>query len=513
MRSRSPTSGAEGSDSAPPTKIPVERGTLVLKEGTATHRLFTCYDKEILLEGPAGTGKSRCLLELVHMRAEEYPGSRYLLCRKSRSSMPQSILNTFERDVIPPDHEAVRRKVTRTHRTSYNYANGSEVVIGGLDAVEKTFSAEYDMIVVFEAVEISESNWEFLQRCLRNNMIPHPEKPGAYLQQIIADTNPGPEAHWLNQRAKKGKMKRLKARFDGNPTITQEYLETLANMTGHRRGRLYEGKWISAEGQIWDNFNSDRHVLAGSLTRHGVTGRWLLKVDQWDTTIELKWFFAGVDWGFRNPGVLHVYGVDAKRRAFLVHETYMTKHNADWWASEAERLRKLFNVQRFICDPAEPDSIDLFNTRMGMIGGFWIAVGGNNDFLSGSNVVRERLENDSLFFLANCLYTGGRRHVVVGETVGEEPGEDPWRAEASKLTSVVREIPSYTYKEGKMGMEVPEEPAADSEDHGCDTCRYAMVWLDGTDWAPVDAVPEYEKNTFGSFFGHKEVMNASINGY
>ena len=426
--------------------------------------------------------------------------------------MPQSILNTFERDVIPPDHEAVRRKVTRTHRTSYVYANGSEIVIGGLDAVEKTFSAEYDMICVFEAIEISEADWEFLHRCLRNNMIPHPEKPGTYLAQAIADTNPGPAAHWLNQRASSGKMTRLKAKFSGNPTITPEYLDTLRNMTGVRRERLYEGRWISAEGQIWETFNSDTHVIAGTLSQHDVTKRWSLKVDTWDEEVTLKWFFAGIDWGFKNPGVLQVFGVDSQRRAFMVHESYLTGYTKDWWAADAKRLMDVFSIQRFVCDPDEPATIKQFNDLMGRVGGYWVAEGGINDFPVGSDIVRERLDHDRLFFLANAQFTGGPRHLALGEVEAEQPGPDDHRIETRRPISVVDEIPSYTFKEIKMGMEPVEEPPKDSEDHGCDALRYAMVFLDGSDWSPADTIPEYKAGTWGKFFGHKEVLDECL-GY
>jgi len=504
-------------ESQEPTELILNRGELAMRRGSAVHKMWTCYDPEILLEGPAGVGKTRCLLELIHYRAETYPGSRYLLARKARSSMSQSVLVTLERDVIPNAHESVLRRVTRTHRHSYQYANGSELVIGGLDDIQKTFSSEYDMICIFEAIECSESDWEFLHRCLRNNMIPHPEKPGSYLAQAIADTNPGAEGHWLNRRAASGRMTRLKAKFADNPTITPEYLDILRNMTGIRRDRLYLGRWVSAEGQIWENFDSDRHVIAGLLTKHDVTQRWLLKIESWERTVEMEWFFAGVDHGFKAPGTIHVYGVDAQRNAYLVHETYMCGMNTDWWGAEAERLRKIFDIKRFICDPAEPKTIDLFNKRMGQAGGFWIAVAAENEFLMGSNIVRERLEKDQLFFLANALYTGGKRHgTLTGNDSndnpiflndGDDPGPDPLRIEKRKPTCTTEEIPGYSYRVIKEGQAIKEEPAIDSEDHGCDTCRYAMVFLDNTDWSPPAATKSYEAGTYGHMLGHENVAN------
>ncbi len=199
-------------------------------------KLLDCTNTEILLEGPAGVGKTLCVLKKIHCLAEEFPRSRYLICRNTRSTMSESVLVPWERDVMPADHEAMEWKGTRRHRHSYKYANGSEVVVKGLDDILQICYSKYDIIAVFEAIECSESGWEVLCCRLRNNVLPY--------QQIIADTNPGAKNHWLNKRAAAGKMTRLKARFTDNPTITPAYLEVVKKMTGVRRKRLYEGQWV-----------------------------------------------------------------------------------------------------------------------------------------------------------------------------------------------------------------------------------------------------------------------------
>ena len=47
--------------------------------------LFYCKDSEVLLAGPAGTGKSRAALEKLHLLALKYPGLRGLMVRKTRA--------------------------------------------------------------------------------------------------------------------------------------------------------------------------------------------------------------------------------------------------------------------------------------------------------------------------------------------------------------------------------------------------------------------------------------------
>jgi len=56
----------------------------------AAEELMFCEDPEILMDGPAGTGKTRAVLEKVHWFAIKFPGMRALLVREVRSSMNQS---------------------------------------------------------------------------------------------------------------------------------------------------------------------------------------------------------------------------------------------------------------------------------------------------------------------------------------------------------------------------------------------------------------------------------------
>ena len=118
--------------------------------------LFRCKDPEVLLEGPAGTGKTRALLEYVNYLCEEYPGIRVLIFRKTRTSMNESVLVTWEEKVLWENHPAKVGDAHRNNRQHYRYPNGSHVVIGGMDNSDRIISTEYDVAACIEDTEVTQ---------------------------------------------------------------------------------------------------------------------------------------------------------------------------------------------------------------------------------------------------------------------------------------------------------------------------------------------------------------------
>jgi phage terminase large subunit len=413
--------------------------------------------QEVLIEGPAGTGKSRAVGQYLYKLAEDYPGARFLVLRKRRKDLTDSFMVTFERDVLPPGHEAFGKRM-REGRHSWRWKNGSEIVLGGLDDPRRTFSAEYDMIYVQEATETQEEEWEFLFRCLRSNVIPY--------QQMIADCNPDGPGHWLNQRARTGRLFRVKTRHEDNPTITPEYLELLRNLKGVRRARLYEGLWVAAEGQVWPNWSPDIHVVTAP------TGAAREKLG-------IQWYFGSVDWGWSGPGVMQVWGVGANNQLHRVVEIYRTGQSLDWWAQRACDLWDEFELRRIICDPYRPECIEMFNYRLGPRGGRdrgQIAVAADSrrtraasGDMGGLDMVRWSLDLDNNTGKPRIqLWADAPR--MVDEKLIEE--HKPWKTEM--------EVPEYVWARDEVTGQVKEGiPDKDCADHGCDAMRYAVVWAWG----------------------------------
>lgn len=222
-----------------------------------------CKAPEVCLSGPAGTGKSRGNLEKLHACAEKYPRMRALILRKTRESVSESALVTFEEHVLPEGHPA-KLGAGRHHRQVYSYPNGSQVVVGGLDKPGKIMSTEFDLIYCQELIEFLEEDWNALLTRLRNGRMPY--------QQAISDTNPGHPKHWIKLREAAGKMVVFETRHEDNPVyfdpVTRQwtprglaYLATLDNLTGIQHDRLRRGLWVGAEGLVYTEYDPRFHLV------------------------------------------------------------------------------------------------------------------------------------------------------------------------------------------------------------------------------------------------------------
>lgn len=211
----------------------------------AQKTVWACRDPEVIVVGPADTGKTRTIFERIHYALERYAGARVLYARKTRESCTDTGLVTFEDRVLPPGHY-LRKGPKRDQRHSYKYTNGSELVVGGLDDLDKHRSSEYDWVYVQEVSEATEDDWENLLRAVtgRAGVLPYP--------QLIGDMNPEDPLHWAHQRCDRGAATEIYIGHEDNPSITPARVAALSRMTGPRRQRYYLGKRVTdTEGSYY----------------------------------------------------------------------------------------------------------------------------------------------------------------------------------------------------------------------------------------------------------------------
>jgi PBSX family phage terminase large subunit len=400
----------------------------------ACRDLMLCKDSEIIISGPAGTGKSCACMSKLYLCAVKpaYAGMRGLILRKTRESVSESALVTWEDHVVPAEHPILNGP-NRHYRQSYSFPNGSEIVVAGMDKPSKIMSTEYDVIYVQESIELTEAEWEMLTTRLRHGVMPY--------QQIIGDTNPDRPTHWIKRRAEAGKLKLLEGRHEDNPTVTPEYLAKLDALTGPRKLRLRYGRWVQAEGVVYEGWDAAVHV-----------------VDRFEIPASWDRYWA-IDFGFTAPFVWLAFALDPDGRLYCYREIYWTKRLVE---DHARHIRELVSGEprpkAIICDHDAEDRATLMRHLDMVTVPAWKAVG----FGIQSVATRLRQAGDGkarLFFLRDSLVA-----------------RDPALVEAKKPTSVLEEWDGYIWRED-AGLRRGEEPLKQN-DHGMDAVRYMCASID-----------------------------------
>jgi PBSX family phage terminase large subunit len=399
--------------------------------------------EEIMLAGPAGTGKTLAALYKMHRAAILYPGMRGLICRKTRESCTQSVLKTYEHKILSRAwYSALAQGCQPRVRQSYVYPNGSEIVVGGLDKPSKVMSTEFDLILVNQAEETLESDWESLSSRLRNGKMPY--------QQMLGDCNPDAPTHWIQQRARNGSLELLESRHEDNPeywdgsswTAAGElYMARLERLTGVRFLRLRKGIWAGVEGQIYDEWDEAVHV-----------------VDM--DSIPAEWpRFRGIDFGFTNPFVCQWWAQDPDGRLYLYRELYGPSRIVTDWAREISRHSEGERIEWTTADWDAEDRATLESCGISTIPA-------QKSVKPGIEAVELRLRKSGdgkprLFCLRGCTVERDARLI-----------------DAKKPASTVEEIPGYIWAPALPNRAPKEEPRK-VDDHGCDCLRYVVAEVDG----------------------------------
>lgn len=154
-----------------------------------------------------------------------------------------------------------------------------------------------------------------------------------------------------------------------NPFIEAEFYQALVDSyVGDFAKQELDGEFVAFEGLIYSEFDRGTHMPV-----------------EFNPPTIFKRVIAGVDWGYANPGVILVYGIDSDGRMWGLHEEYARKRRISEWAETAAILQARFGIETFYCDPAEPGFIDEF-----LFAGC-NAVAADNEVLLGIQAVKARL--------------------------------------------------------------------------------------------------------------------------
>jgi len=400
----------------------------------------------ILLTGSAGGGKSRVAAEKIHAFCKKYPGAMAVMMRKSRQSMTNSTVLFFDKAIVGNDPN-VRHYPSKLR---FEYANGSILAYGGMSDDQQREQIRsigqdggIDICWMEEANRFTEDDY--------NEVLGRMRGTAAGWRQIILSTNPDSPSHWIKRRLMDGGAGKVYySRAKDNTYNPADYLSTLNKLTGVLGDRLNLGKWIQAEGAVYDNFRDELHVI-----------------DSFPIPSDWRRIRA-VDFGYTNPFVCLWIAMDRDDRMYVYREIYQTKTLVE----DHARHIKLFgeSVQVTVADHDAEDRATLHKYGIPTIPADKAVSMGvqsvtNRLQVAGDGKPRLFVFRDALVNLDTSLPDG----VPHG---------------------LIDEFTSYSWPKGIDGRQVKEEPIK-SGDHAVDALRYAVMFLDGKTQPQRPRVREY----------------------
>ena len=385
------------------------------------------HDPEVIVEGPAETGKTLAACWKAHLICSKYAGAQGAILRKTQASIYGSVLQTFQRviDGAPVEPYGGQKP------EKYLYPNGSVIWIGGMDNRDRVLSSERDFIQTCQTEEFTVDDWEYLttRTTGRGAVIPYP--------QLFGDCNPAGSLHWIRERNKAGHLRMIRTTHRDNPTLYnrdgsltkqgERTMASLSSLTGVRRKRLYEGIWATAEGAVYDNFDASVHVKERNEN-------------------EFKTWYLAMDEGYTNPAVILLVGEDSDGRLHIFREYYERGKLQSTIVAQAREWTMDKAVTLAAVDEAAAGLVaDLRNEQVP-------AVGTKGRVLDGIQVMQDRLK----------VQGDGSPRLTV----------DP------SCVNTINEFESYVWKKASSTGFVKDEPAKEN-DHAMDAIRYLADYLGG----------------------------------
>lgn len=324
-----------------------------------------------LLHGAKRSGKTKMnndlfLFELRRVRkiadAEGVKEPMYILAGVSSSTINKNILQElYNMYNIAPQFDKHNNFKLFGVKVVQAYTGN----IGGVGAIRGMTA--YGAYVNEASLAKQEVFAEIVSRCSGN---------GA---RILADTNPDNPEHWLKKEYIDKSNENVKAfhfELDDNTFLSERYRENIkaATPSGMFYDRDIKGLWVSADGVVYQDFDSNKHYI------------------QSKDLPKLSTFYCGVDWGYEHWGSIVVIGETDDGTAYLIEEHAKQHEEIDYWLDIAKGIQERYGSRvPFYCDSARPEHVDRFKRE------HIEAFNGDKARLTGVEAVARRFKKDKLF--------------------------------------------------------------------------------------------------------------------
>ena len=246
--------------------------------------------------------------------------------------------------------------------------------------------------------------------------------------KLFGSTNPDGPYHWFKtkwiDRRNELDFRYWDFHLNDNPSLDQAYVKALKQeYTGLWYQRFIEGKWVLAEGSVYDFFDEATHVI-----------------DEY--TCESKEYIIGIDYGTHNPTCFLLIGIDKDTEyAWVEKEYYYDGRKHFKQKSDSEYCKDLiefkvgYRVRKIYLDPSAASfKVELRKNGVSVLDA-------DNSVIDGIRTVSKKFQSSQLKILKSCK-------------------------------NLISEMSSYVWDERAASR--GEDKPLKANDHACDALRYAI---------------------------------------
>lgn len=385
-----------------------------------------------IFEGPVRAGKSFiALVRWLRFCKDGPPGHLIVVGRTDK---------TIKRNIINPLLEMVGTGIRyQSGKGELQIFNRNCFVVGANDdrAEAKIRGSEFAGALVDEATLIPESFFKMLLSRLSIK--------GACL---FASTNPDSPYHWLKtdfmDRREELDLRVFSYNIRDNPSLEEKYIQDLSReYRGLWYQRYIEGKWVLADGAVFDFFDTQEHVI--KYPPGPATG-----------------YIVGVDYGTTNPCVFVLIGYNFGHfpNIWLEKEYYYDSRKELRQKSDYDYVRDYmqfaagYAVKRIYIDPSAASLKQEFERN-----GIYNLADADNDVIPGIRFMSQLLTNGTYKVCADAYESIKEYSNYLWDSKASERGVDKPLKQNDHCTDAQRYALFSHFFNNRMGREMSARDA------------------------------------------------------
>ena len=290
-------------------------------------KMLAATTKHIGFGGARGGGKSWAVRTKAKLLALRYPGIKILIVRRTYQELMNNHILILREELAGIARYNDRDKLMV-------FPNGSSIKFGYLRNEADTHQyqgAEYDVIFLDEATQLSEDQMKRISACLRG--------VNSFPKRIYYTCNPGGQGHgyikriFIEKKYEAGEKPEdytfIQSLVTDNVVLMREqpdYIHQLEALPEKLRKAWLEGDWDIFEGQFFEDFRVSPDVKkcaeAGIPVEEArIQGRWTHVIPAREPNPGWK-LYRSFDWGYSKPFSCAWWAVDYDGRIYRILELY-----------------------------------------------------------------------------------------------------------------------------------------------------------------------------------------------